>query len=126
MAASQVVETPPKKFRVGPEKNKYNYILVSTKNNSRDDWIWECEKASDGWAAQPGEVLFIVSTGGAFLAIHAQQGTTKKEDIIATKNWIFSSSEDVYLPGEHTWQWWDETAFNQKSLMHFDTTILED
>ena len=133
MAASHVAETPPKKFRVGPEKNKYSYILVSTKNNSRDDWIWECEKPADGWAAKPGEVLFIVwqsnqstSREGAFFAVHAPEGTTKKEDIIATKNWIFSSSEDVHIQGEHTWQWWDVTAFNKTGLMHFDTAILED
>jgi len=133
MAASLVVETPPKKFRVGPEKNKYNYTLVSTEHRSRNDWIWECEKSADDWAAQPGEVLFIVYVADVskgtkgFMAMHAPKGTTKKEDILEANNMIFSSSEDVFLAGTHSWQWWDDKKLEfHIRAMEFDTTILQD
>ncbi len=129
MAGSLDVETPPKKFRMVPVKNDYIYTLVSTENTWRNDWMWECGIPADGEGANPGEVLYIIhvtdnDTGRkSFMAMQAPAGIKTVDEILRFNDKVWTSSEDVFAPGAHSWEYWDCGVL---TTMKFTTTIIED
>ena len=111
----------PKWFRIGPHRYAYVYRWQFGK-------VWRCDRQSHLHPTTgPTDKLFLIkmetepgSAGFSWMAVHAPGDVTDAATLLLNNKVVFGSTEDVLVPGRHTW-------YNQgrwEELSQFETTWL--
>ena len=98
---AQLPEPFPDKFQIGSDWYGYRYTL-------KFGCVWQCSRSAEGQPTTgPDDTLFMFKSEGLRFAVHAPRDVTTADALLGNLKWVFSSRENVLLPGMHTWCWYD-------------------
>ena len=107
-------------FRVGPEKNQYNYMRSKFEVNGKP--VYRCTRSASGDDAFR---LFLYCTmEGFWIAVEAKEETENPtKDNVPKFRTLRGDIEDISSPGRYEWQWWDpeKNAWDSNRVMEFIT-----
>ena len=122
------MSSPPVKFQIGPDRNKFRYTEVPGSAGLR----WVCERRSDLGAE--GKVLVLVRMEEGWWACDVECGSVEMSTLPESVRPVFKLAEGLpWEEGEHTWQYnkkaWEENANPRvpewAGGMRFWTTVLQ-